>query len=181
MKAHLLWLMQTHLWVPRKLQQTHNVTSMLLQHRCNVMTLQQCCNDVVTTLCVYWDFSDFSRKWIFRDSLGKLFYLHYENTHIQIYWKSCHQKMKIFHISVQNIDCGYLFCLSRNKKNSVYPCKPQFYYIKVGFKGVKIILACFRNVMKMYLVCTHYSHLIKAVVMSALNIPLYYRRLKRHH
>ena len=28
--------------------------------------------------------------------------------------------------------------LSRNKKNNVYPCKPQF-YIKVGFKGVKII------------------------------------------
>ena len=28
--------------------------------------------------------------------------------------------------------------LSRTKKNNVYPCKPQFYYIKVGFKGVKI-------------------------------------------
>ena len=28
--------------------------------------------------------------------------------------------------------------LSRNKKNNVYPCKPQFYYIKVGFKEVKI-------------------------------------------
>ena len=28
---------------------------------------------------------------------------------------------------------------SRNTKNNVYPCKPQFYYIKVGFKGVKII------------------------------------------
>ena len=33
-----------------------------------------------------------------------------------------------FHISAQ----------SRNKKNNVYPCKPKFYYIKVGFKGVKI-------------------------------------------
>ena len=29
--------------------------------------------------------------------------------------------------------------LSRNKKNNVYPCKPQFNYIKVGFKRVKII------------------------------------------
>ena len=28
-------------------------------------------------------------------------------------------------------------------KNNVYPCKPQFYYIKVGFKGVKIIQVCF--------------------------------------
>ena len=36
--------------------------------------------------------------------------------------------------------------LSRNKKNNVYPCKSQFYYIKVGFKGVKIIQACFRDV-----------------------------------
>ena len=59
-----------------------------------------------------------------------------------------------FHISDQNIDCGYSLeplrrggsneypqsmILSRNKKNNVYLCKPQFYYIKVGFKGVKII------------------------------------------
>ena len=36
--------------------------------------------------------------------------------------------------------------LSRNKENNVYPCKPQFYYIKVGFKGVNIIYASFRDV-----------------------------------
>ena len=35
--------------------------------------------------------------------------------------------------------------LSRNQKNKVYPCKPQFYYIKVGIKGVNIIEACFRD------------------------------------
>ena len=29
--------------------------------------------------------------------------------------------------------------LSKYKKNNVYPCKPQFYYIKEGFMGVKII------------------------------------------
>ena len=60
----------------------------------------------------------------------------------------------IFHISAQNVDCGYSLepprrgasnecphsmVLSRNKKNNVYPCKPQFYYIEVGFKGVNII------------------------------------------
>ena len=28
--------------------------------------------------------------------------------------------------------------LSRNRENNVYPCKPKFYYIKVGFKGVKL-------------------------------------------
>ena len=60
----------------------------------------------------------------------------------------------IFHISAQNIDCGYSLepsrrggsneylqsmIFSENKKNNVYPCKLQFYYIKVGFKGVKIL------------------------------------------
>ena len=60
----------------------------------------------------------------------------------------------IFHISAQNIDCEYSLeppwqgsCneypqsmfLSRIRKNNEYPFKPQFYYTKVGFKGVKII------------------------------------------
>ena len=60
----------------------------------------------------------------------------------------------IFLTSAQNIDCGYSLeppwqggsneypqsiFLGRNKKNNVYPCKPQFYYIKVGFMGVRII------------------------------------------
>ena len=60
----------------------------------------------------------------------------------------------IFLISAQNIDCRYslepprwggsneypqFMFFSRNKKNNVYPCKPQFYNIKVGFMGVKII------------------------------------------
>ena len=29
--------------------------------------------------------------------------------------------------------------LSRNKENNVHPCKPQFYYIKLRFKGFRII------------------------------------------
>ena len=62
----------------------------------------------------------------------------------------------IFPISAQNIEmcCGYSLepprrggsneylqsmVLNRNKKNNIYPCKLQFYYIKVGFEGVKII------------------------------------------
>ena len=88
--------------------------------------------------------------------------LHYENTSIQIYRKISSPKTEnfqikysdIFHISALNIECGYSLepprrggsneypqsmFLSSNKKNNVYPCKPQFYYIKVGFKGVKMI------------------------------------------
>ena len=68
--------------------------------------------------------------------------------------ESFQMKSDIFHISAQNIDCRYSLepprrggsneypqsmFLSKNKKNNIYPCKPQFYYIKVGFKGVKII------------------------------------------
>ena len=47
----------------------------------------------------------------------------------------------IFHISRRGGSNEYpqSMFLSRNNKNNVYPCKPQFYYIKVGFKGVKII------------------------------------------
>ena len=36
-------------------------------------------------------------------------------------------------------------CLSRNETNNVYSCKPQFYYIQVGFNWVNIIQACFRD------------------------------------
>ena len=70
-------------------------------------------------------------------------------------WKYSDKKNSdSFHISAQNINCGYSLepprrggsneyplsmFLSRNKKINVYPCKPQFYYIQVGFKGVKII------------------------------------------
>ena len=59
-------------------------------------------------------------------------------------WKFSDKNSYIFHISAQNIDCGYSLepprrggsneypqsmFLSRNKKNNVYPCKHQFYYI----------------------------------------------------
>ena len=70
-------------------------------------------------------------------------------------WKLSDKKNSdIFLISAQNMDCGYplepprrggfneypqSMLLSRNKENNVYPCKPQFYYIKVGFKWVEII------------------------------------------
>ena len=60
----------------------------------------------------------------------------------------------VYIIFLNHIDCGYSLeppsrggsneypqsmFLSSNKKNNVYPCKPQFYYINVGFKGVKIL------------------------------------------
>ena len=75
--------------------------------------------------------------------------VHYENTPIQIYWKFYNPKKEnfqmknsgIFHISAQNIDCGYLLELpqwgssneypqfmffQQYKKNNVTPVNPIF-------------------------------------------------------
>ena len=37
---------------------------------------------------------------------------------------------------------------SKNKKKNVYPCKPQFYYIKVGRNGMFVTRTCFRDASK---------------------------------
>ena len=54
---------------------------------------------------------------------------HYENTPIQIYWKNSPPKTEnlqiknsdIFHISAQNIDCGYSLELPRRGGSNEYP------------------------------------------------------------
>ena len=99
--------------------------------------------------------------------LGQILY-HYENMPIQIYRKFHLQKLKkkksdkktliFFIFLLKNKDCRYslepprrggsndypqFMFLSRNKKHNVYPCKPQFYNIKVGFKGVKNYIGVF--------------------------------------
>ena len=67
-------------------------------------------------------------------------------------------KFWYFSYFCSNIDCGYSLktsrqggsneypqsmFLSRNTKNNVYSGKPQFYYIKVGFKGVNNYISMF--------------------------------------
>ena len=65
----------------------------------------------------------------------------------------------IFLFFAQNIDCGYMSeggaeavlksthnqCFRAKIRKSEYPCKPQFYYIKVGWKGVFITRTCYRD------------------------------------
>ena len=89
-----------------------------------------------------------------------IYSLHYENTLFKFIEnfttknENFQIKILIFFIFLLKTDCGYslephrrggsneypqFMFLSRNKKNNVYPCKPQFYYIKAGFQGVKII------------------------------------------
>ena len=102
---------------------------------------------------------------------GTAFILHHENLSMQ-YMKIFSpikienfirkKKKDIFLIFAQNIDCGYTLeplrrggsneypksmFLSKNKKNMyTQGCIPQFYYIKVGFKGVFIARTCFCDV-----------------------------------
>ena len=38
-------------------------------------------------------------------------------------------------------------CFGAKIRKKVYPCKPQFYYIKVGCKGVFVTRTCFRDVL----------------------------------
>ena len=76
--------------------------------------------------------------------------LHYKNVPIQIYEKLTSKTWKLsdkkkFHTSAQNIACEYSLeppqrvpqpmFLSKNRKINVYPCKPEFYFIKARFKG----------------------------------------------
>ena len=59
----------------------------------------------------------------------------------------------IFFIFAQNIDLWYTvlmstynLCLRAKKRKTLYPYKPQFYYIEVGCKGVYITQTCYPNV-----------------------------------
>ena len=115
-------------------------------------------------ITIYFNMNLTVRNLVCLTHAHKLFqqeYTHKEKMPIEIHTENfTTKKLKfsdkdsdIFHISVQNVDCGYSLepprrggsneypqsmFLSRNKKNNVYPCKPQFYYIKLGFKGSKL-------------------------------------------
>ena len=84
-------------------------------------------------------------------------------------WKFSDKNSDICHISAQKIDCKYSLeppceavltsthnlCFWAETRKIIYsiPCKPLFYNIKVGFKGVNIIRA-YRHVFVMTRYCT---------------------------
>ena len=48
------------------------------------------------------------------------------------------------HLSEAVLTSTHNLCFrAKIKKNNVYPCKPPFYYIKVGCKGVFVTRTCF--------------------------------------
>ena len=57
------------------------------------------------------------------------------------------EKNDKFNISVQDFDCGYMLeqpgltsthnlCFGSKSRKIGYLCKPQFYYVNVGYKGI---------------------------------------------
>ena len=77
-----------------------------------------------------------------------------------------------FHISALNIDYGYSLepplrggsneyprsmFLSRNKKIGVYPCKPQFYCIKMVMKGSELYRPVFIMLLHMKVITIPYN------------------------
>ena len=103
-----------------------------------------------------------TKNWKFSDKNSDIFLISAQNINCGYSlepprqgWKlkMFRRKSNIFHISAQNKECGYTLqpprrggsneylqsmFLSRNKKNNVYSCKPQFCYTKLGFKGSKL-------------------------------------------
>ena len=70
-------------------------------------------------------------------------------THLFKYIENLPPKTENFQIKNSDIFSYFCLCkvvltsthnlfLSRNNKNNVYPCKPQFYYIKWGLRGSKL-------------------------------------------
>ena len=101
----------------------------------------------------YWELNSVY-TWTNKTHITKTRIFKYIENFISKNWKFSDKKNSdIFHISAQNIDCGYSLEPPRRGGSNEYPQsmvwaeirKPQFYYIKVGFKGVKIILVCFRD------------------------------------
>ena len=55
------------------------------------------------------------------------------------------------HLSEAVVMSTHNLCFRAKIRKNVYPCKPQFYYIKVGCKGMFVTRTCFRDV-------TFYQH-----------------------
>ena len=56
---------------------------------------------------------------------------------------------------------------SKNKKKYIYPCIPQFCYIKMGFKGVFIARTCFPDAYLVYNMSDPDSYIEAGAIKSA--------------
>ena len=96
-----------------------------------------------TPIQIYWKFHTPSpppthkkKNWKFSDKNSDMFSYFCSKHRLWVLVRTA--SVRRFYRGGSNEYPQFMF-LSRNKKNNVYPCKPQFYYIKVGFKRIKII------------------------------------------
>ena len=50
-----------------------------------------------------------------------------------------------YRLSEAVLTSNHNLCFEAKIRKNVYPCKPQFYYVKVGCKGVCVTRTCFRD------------------------------------
>ena len=118
----------------------------IIQERDLTMSHQSpiiCLNSLSNSHNVFFDhcllnFPNHLCKWVIPSE-------YYENTPMQYTaifhgCKNVHFQMKFFNI----FSYPQSMFWSKNKKNCI-PCKPQFYYTKVGCKGVYITRTCFHD------------------------------------
>ena len=94
-----------------------------------------------------------------------------------MFWSKNKKNLVNFNMYAQNIDCEAILtsthklCFGAKIRKKIYPCIPQFYYIKVGLKGVFIARTCFPDVM---LIVKYIAH----IAPLPLTLPI--RALKPH-
>ena len=78
-----------------------------------------------------------------------LLLVHYENTLMQ--YTAIFHSCKNVHFQMKIVKIFFIFASTHNQcfgakiRKNVYPSKPQFYYIKVGCKGMFVTRTCFRD------------------------------------
>ena len=139
-----LWQNDEECIMQRKLLCTPNTTILVLSFPENANSIHILIIVATSTNYAYW-----ISTWI----ITKTHLFKYTENFTTKKGKLSDKKSDIFHISAKNIDCGYslepprrggsneypqFMYFQQNKKNNIYPCKPQFYYIKGAFKGSKL-------------------------------------------
>ena len=92
----------------------------------------RCWNGTITKTCLFKYTENFTTKNEVLDKKNLIFFIFLLKTYtVGTRWNRLTEAILT---STQNLCFGQKY-----EKNNVYSCKPQFYYIKVGFKRVKII------------------------------------------
>ena len=102
----------------------------------------------ITKTCLFKYTENFTiKKWKFSDKNSDIFsYFCWKHNLWVLVRTASTKRLNEYRLDEAVLTSTHNLCFWAEIRKIMYiPCKPQFYYIKVGFKGVKIILACFRD------------------------------------